>query len=244
MTAPFQSDDPLATLFLPASQGPAVPLRYRSGVLTAWDVKDGTNTVSVDGELFTNLPVMPGTYLGILAVNDVVSLLSTTDSRGITTYVIAGMSLTPPDIRLGRAAHEDGMRYDINATQGNVTSTSYTTALTAGQTPQVVFRTMTGKVIIHWGCYLVNGTVNALSYMSFEIRQGNLAGSGTVVLAADDARAIINRDDSAGTGDDQHGWSYPVSNLTPGDWYNVQGMFRCSAGAGVTINRTIIVDPK
>lgn len=250
MTSPLQSDDPLAALFLPAPRGPAVPLRYRSGQLTSWDIKTGENVVSIDGQSFTNLPVVPGSYLGVLAVSDVVSLLSTTDARGITTYVIMGVALTPPDSRLGSAAKgqllQDGMQSDIQGTSGSVTSTSYTDVLSAGVTPQVVFRSMSGKAIIHWGAYLVNGTSLALTYMGFEVREGSAKGTGTIVtgLSADDTRAVVNRDNSAGGGDSQGGWSFPVDNLVPGAWYNVQGMYRVSAGTGTIANRTIIVDPK
>lgn len=246
MTSPLLNDDPLAGLFVPPPQGPAVPLRYRSGRLVEWDVKGGANTVSIDGQSLINLPVMPGSYLGFLVAGDVVALMSTTDDRGITTYAIAGISLTPPDVRIGRAAAAGEVQSDVQSTSGNVTSTSYVAALSAGTTPQVVFRTMTGRAIIHWGGYLVNGTSGALAYMSFEVREGASEGAGTVVadLAASDARAVINRDNSAGSGDSQGGWSFLMDGLVPGDWYNVQGMYRVSAGTGTFVNRTIIVDPK
>jgi hypothetical protein len=244
MTAPLQNDDPLAGLFLPPERPGSVPLRYRSGRLTDWDVKTGANTVAVDGVSFVNLPVMPGTYLGILAENDVVSLMSTTDVRGITTYVIIGIALTPPDIRIGRAAQELGVVDDIQAATGGTSSTTYTPTLSAGVTPQVVFRTLTGKALVHWGGYCVNGTIGASAYFSFEVREGNSTGAGTVVLAADDARAIINRGDSAGSDDSQGGWSYLLQGLVPGEYYNAQGMFRASAGNAVFLNRMLIVDPK
>lgn len=246
MTSPFQNDDPLAPLFLPAPQGPATPLRYRSGLLTAWNVATGENTVSIDGESFQNLTVLSGSYLGVLKVGDVVSLMSTTDARGITTYALAGIAITPPDVRIGQAAAREGVDSDIQALSGNVTSTSYTNALSAGFTPEVVFRTMTGKVLIHWGAYIVNSTSLALSYMSFEVREGDVAGAGSIVsgLAADDARAVINRDNSAGGGDSQGGWTYPINGLVPGAWYNAQGMYRVSAGTGTFLNRTLIADPK
>ena len=244
MTAPLQTDDPLASLFLPADRGPAVPLRYRSGVLTSWDVKTGANVVLVDGVPFTNLPIMPGSYLGILTLGDVVALMTTTDARGITTYAITGISLTPPDVRIGTASVKEGMRWDIDPTTGNVTSTTYVSTLSAGRTPQVVFRTFSGRAILHWGGYLVCGTSLGFAYMSFEIREGDSTGTGTVVVAADDARAIINRDNSAGGGECLGGWSYPIDGLTPGAWYNAQGMYRTSVGTSTFLNRTLIVDPK
>lgn len=250
MTSPWQNDDPLATLFLPPASGPAVPLRYRSGILTSYDVRTGENVVVIDGQAFTNLPINPGSYLGILVVNDVVSLMSTTDSRGITTYVIMGMALTPPDIRAGGAAlgqlARDGMQSEIQATSGNVTSTTYVDVLSAGLTPQVVFRTMSGKAIMQWSAYLVCGTSLGFAYMSFEVREGDSKGVGAVVanLSADDTRAIMNRDNSAGGGDIQVSGHYPIKDLVPGAWYNAQGMYRTSTGTSTFINRILTVDPK
>lgn len=244
MTTPLQSDDPLAGLFLPPAQTPAVPLRYRSGLLTAWNVATGENTVSIDGTSFTNIAVMPGSYLRVIKVGDVVSLMATTDVRGIATYALAGIALTPPDTRIGQSSVKDTGDWDIQATSGNVTSTTYTEVLSAGLTPEVVFRALSPRVNIHWGCYLVNGTSLGFAYMSFEIREGGVIGSGNFVVQADDSRAVMNRDNSAGGGDIQCGWTYPLDSLVPGALYNGRGMYRSSTGTSTFLNRTLIADVK
>lgn len=244
MTAPLQGDDPLAALFLPPPPSPAVPLRYRSGLVMEWDVTNGANEVSIDGVTFTNLPVMPGSYLRIIKAGDVVSLLSTTDARGITTYAIVGIAITPPDSRIGSASAKYTGDWDIQPTSGNVTSTTYTDVLSAGVTPEVVFRALSGRCDILWGCYLVCGTSLGFAYMSFEVREGPVPGAGTFVLQADDARAIINRDNSAGGGDVQVGNFYPLDGLVPGAVYNARGMYRTSTGTSTFLNRTLSADPK
>lgn len=244
MTNPLLSDDPLASLFLPPPAGSAIPLRYRSGLLTEWNVATGENSVSIDGESFDNVPILPGSYLAVLRSGDVVSLMATTDDRGVATYAIIGIAITPPDVRIGRAAQNEGRDWDIQTTSGNVTSTAYTNALSAGLTPSVVVRTMTGKLDIHWSCYLVCGTSLGFAYMSWELREGDTVGAGTVIVAADDGRAIINRDNSAGGGDIQVGSTWPVDELTPGAYYNIQGMYRTSTGTSTFLNRMLMASPR
>ena len=136
MTAPSPEFDPTAGLFLPAPRGPAVPLRYRSGRLTSWDPTDGSNAVVIDGETFSNLPILPGAWLSVLTVGATLTLLSTTDEAGISTYAIVGAPITPPDVRIATASRAAGFaKYTappgtINTT---VTSTSY---VVLGSSPQ------------------------------------------------------------------------------------------------------------
>lgn len=145
MTSPLISDDPLAALLLQPAQGPAVPLRYRSGLLTGWDITTGANEVRVDGVSFTNLPILPGSFLGIVEVGDTVTLLSTTDDRGISTYAIIGIALTPPDIRLGRAAARPGyVKFSRvkNEISGGTAFTSATYATIANSYPVSFYKTV------------------------------------------------------------------------------------------------------
>lgn len=126
MTAP--EFDPTAGLFLPPPPGPAVGLRYRSGRLTAWDITTGENTVQIDGESFDDLPILPGSFLSIMQVGDTVALLSTSDSRGVSTYAIMGVSIVPPDWRLAVASRRAGFaKYvsGIGTINTSVTSASY-----------------------------------------------------------------------------------------------------------------------
>lgn len=159
MTSPFLSDDPMAALFVKSGQGSAIPLRYRSGVLTSWNLSTGENTVRIDGADFTNLPIMPGTYLGVAQQGDTVALLSTTDERGISTYVIQGLSLTPPDSRIARASGKPGRTYDAYETAvlaGTVNSSSY---VDLGNTQSSTFtKLVTGSPVLFtlFGTFFVN----------------------------------------------------------------------------------------
>jgi hypothetical protein len=144
MTNPLQSDDPLAPLLLAPAQGPAVPVRYRSGRLLTWDIRTGENTVQIDGASFTNLPILPGSYLGVIVAGDTIALLSTTDDRGVTTYAIQGVSLTPPDVRIGRAARRPGYaKYERrkNEFSGGTGVTSATYVAIANTIPVDFFKT-------------------------------------------------------------------------------------------------------
>jgi hypothetical protein len=148
MTNPLLSDDPLASLLLRPAQGPAVPVRYRSGVLTSWDISNGSNTVLVDGVPLTNLPVLTGSYLSILAEGDTVALISTTDERGITTYAIQGVSLTPPDVRIARASTRLGyQKYVRVAGELSGTTTSATYVALGNTAPADMFKVVADSVV-------------------------------------------------------------------------------------------------
>jgi hypothetical protein len=120
--------DPLAALFLPGNRGPGIPTRYRSGRLVTWNRSTGANTVRIDGQIFTNLPIIPGTYLAVIVPGDTLSLVSTTDEAGLSTYAIVGASITPPDERLALASGLLGYaRYfvDANILSASTTSGTY-----------------------------------------------------------------------------------------------------------------------
>lgn len=102
MTRPLASNDPLASLFVPAPPAPAIPLRYRSGLVVEWDGGTCENTISVDGLQLDNVPVMPGDWNQRIDPGDSVSLLSTTDEGGLTTYVVVGLAVKPPNPKLER----------------------------------------------------------------------------------------------------------------------------------------------
>lgn len=137
MTAPSPEIDPTAGLFLPAPRGPAVPLRYRSGRLTSWDLLTGENTVVIDGESFSDLPILPGTYLATLTVGDTLALISTTDENGISTYAIMGAAITPPDPRIPRGSGAMGYSKYVSGIGTFSTSTVSVSYVPIGHTPEV-----------------------------------------------------------------------------------------------------------
>src|SRR5690606_36293872 len=84
----------------------------------------------------------------------------------------------------------------------------------------------TGKIYV-----TVNGNMNVsvngrFAYISWELREGNVVGSGTVTLAADDTRAIRagNTVTTGGENVFQGSHRYLVTGLTPGDDYKIQLM--------------------
>lgn len=84
-----------------------------------------------------------------------------------------------------------------------------------------------GFVWVHLNAGMDNTTAAGQALMSYEIRAGNVVGSGTVFQAASDARAIT----LTNTDGDRVGLSRLVTGLTPGTTYNVSGWHRSSAGA-------------
>jgi hypothetical protein len=131
------------------------------------------------------------------------------------------------------------------AGSGTTTSTSYTATLTGSTTPQKAFTApQSGKVLIHWSAYMTHSIANGFCYMSFEIRDGASLGAGSVVVAGSDTNAIVNRVSGAGSDDAQFGSTKLITGLTPGNSYNIQGLYKLvTAGTLTTINRRIIVQP-
>jgi hypothetical protein len=73
-----------------------------------------------------------------------------------------------------------------------------------------------------------------------ELAEGNVIGSGTVVLVATDSRCI----ESANQGRIQAGNYFPVTGLTPGDEYNVELQYKVStAGNGDMFDQRVTVLP-
>lgn len=85
-------------------------------------------------------------------------------------------------------------------------------------------------------------------YGSFEVRSGNVVGSGTVILAANVIRAISCRCNGAGTQvSTAASLLSPVTGLTPGAEYNVRTLGAVSATGGLTLansaHRSLTVIP-
>lgn len=124
---------------------------------------------------------------------------------------------------------------------GTTTSTTYTTTRSSATSPVGVafVAPPSSKVKIHWACGLIHNTTNA-TLCSFQIQEGSVLGSGTVVWGAGDARALQN----VGTSERQAGRTSLVTGLTVGAEYNVTLMYRITAATTGTITRVeVIVDP-
>jgi hypothetical protein len=97
----------------------------------------------------------------------------------------------------------------------------------------------TGRALIHWRASLDNNTAGQFTALSFVLRTGAVVGSGTIVLAANDARTVVN----SGTDAAAAGMTYMRSGLTPGDTYNVRLEHHVGGGIGTILRREVIVAP-
>lgn len=138
-----------------------------------------------------------------------------------------------------RAADFPDAQMDTQDTSGTTTSVGYTAALTGGVTCTAVFVAPTsGRVQIAYGSQISNSGANN-TFCSAEVRTGGVVGSGTVVSAAGDATALIN----ASTSLVRFGGVLTLSGLTAGSTYNVQLMYRVSAGTGTYLRKHLAVTP-
>jgi hypothetical protein len=98
-----------------------------------------------------------------------------------------------------------------------------------------------GRVMVPFYAYFEsNGAQQA--YVSVALREGGVVGSGTLVDAATDTRALV----AATAGEDKASGSYRYfSGLTPGATYNVRVEHRVDSGGGTgdIFNRTVMVVP-
>lgn len=117
---------------------------------------------------------------------------------------------------------------EVMGSTSTVSSASTTfVALGSGGSAGLAFTAPpSGKVLIIHDTTIHNGTASNSAVSSFEVRTGDTIGSGTVVLAASDDRAVFNFDSlrvSASV-------ARLVEGLTPGNAYNVRTLVRCGAG--------------
>lgn len=125
-------------------------------------------------------------------------------------------------------------------TAGTTSSTSYTSTLSGGTACSTTFvAPASGKVTVFISARISDGTGADLARMSFEVREGAVIGSGTVVSTADEPRAVAH----TGTSAMQAGNSFPVTGLTPGATYNVQQMFGTGGGTGTYSYKKLAVYP-
>ena len=85
----------LADLFGPPPAGPSQAVRYRQGVITAFNPATLENTVSVGGAILTDVAMLGVAEAASLTVGSVVGLLLLGDVNGATTWTIVGRIVTP-----------------------------------------------------------------------------------------------------------------------------------------------------
>lgn len=133
---------------------------------------------------------------------------------------------------------------DSSVTDGTTTSTSFVNTLTTTGIRGIAFTApRSGKVSVSAQALGRNATVAQYALMDFEVRTGNVPGSGTLVRAADENTASATYSDAAAS---QHALVVIptlVSGLTPGDSYNASICYRATGGTAAYNRRKIIVQP-
>lgn len=213
--------------------------------------KVASTTASGIVELATDAETITGTdTVRAVTPSNLTAKVSSTTASGIVELATNAEALTGTDtVRAVTPANLGALlgttlESEV-AASGSTTSTTYTATLTGSTTPQRAFvANQAGKVLIHWSAYMTHSIANGFCYMSFEIRDGASLGAGSVVVAASDTNAIINRVSGAGSDDAQYGSSKLITGLTPGNSYNIQGLYKLvTAGTLTVVARRIIVQP-
>ena len=108
---------------------PAQPMMYRQGVVLTWDPTDASNTVQVDGTVFTNLPIfntnealqlVPGAVVGIVDIG--------------TTWAILGRMTIPGTAEAASALSAISTHSERIEAFESTTSATFTDLTTLGPT--------------------------------------------------------------------------------------------------------------
>src|SRR5262249_21858389 len=110
------------------------------------------------------------------------------------------------------------------------TSTSYV-AGTGGPVLNPFTAPRSGKVWVHFGSTLRGNSGSIAGFMSFEIREGIVSGSGTIVVAASDARMVA----CPAPSEFRLSRTCLVTGLTPGSQYHIRAMYRSTSGADTAL---------
>ena len=227
-----------------------------SGITVARAQEIEDNSV-VDGSIVGNsllLETGDGTQINVGAIYDTVPLTtheSDVTTHGVATGEIVGTSKTQtlsgktyvdPVIQ-GDAVFSASATVDIptlapvqnqNNTTLEVTATTYGTSTDPMTATVVCPPSGAIRVDIFSRMY---ATANETVWLSFEVRETD--GSGTVILAENNARAM----QVFGANGQSVAFSYIVDSLTPGTTYFFRLKHKVSSGIGTYGNRVLIVSP-
>lgn len=149
------------------------------------------------------------------------------------------MSFSAGQILLASQLNAQADVSNADATSRTTTSTSYTTTLSPATICGVSFvAPPSGKVKIFWNAECSNSGASFV-LTSPQVATGGIVGSGTPVLAADDARTVNH----AGTASERQGSTTTCTGLTPGSTYNVSLYHRVGSGTGTFLRREVVVSP-
>jgi len=101
----------------------------------------------------------------------------------------------------------------------------------------------TGKVYITVSGHLQGNNAGSYCYLGFEVRNGAVVGSGTVVTAADQDVAVAAGQSAAAIARTGGSREALITGLTPGASYNVQTMHKVIGTQGTVHARAVLVKP-
>lgn len=179
----FRPDD-LTDLLTAAPAGPAQPMSYRQGVITAWNPLTLENTVIVGGATLTNLPVLGIAEVATYQPGDVVGLMVVG-----STWAIIGQLVVPNTPQaLSALSFLSSRVYAANVSAAETcTSTTYTDLATVGPQLSNVLIGPSGRCLIAMSTNIIAGDTGATG------QEGGLMTytmSGPTNVAATDSIAL------------------------------------------------------
>lgn len=202
-------------------------VRLRTATVSSINV-NGTVDILLSAVTIPSVPVLDGL---VVAVGAVVQVLS---SRG-SLLVIGGSAAG------GQSKAETYLAASV--TTGSTTYTPFATTNIHG-IAFVAPASGSVKITMEGWLGVSHTSVATRSWLSGQIREGDVINSGTIVSAADDSRAAMSQNSTTAAFDYKYvNSSYVVHGLTPGAAYNVTGLVRVTAGTVGTQDRRILVEP-
>jgi hypothetical protein len=179
----FRADD-LTDLFLPSPPASSQDLRFRQGVVVAWNQETAENVVHVGGTDLVNLPVLNTSEAISLSPGDVVGIIvagSTMAVLGRLTIPGTPAAASALDAFRGKVLLSEQIVTDTVSPFEDTSSGTFTDLATVGPTCTDVLISATGRALVIVSCNMA--TPDKGGIMGFEV-------SGATSLPADITRSV------------------------------------------------------
>ncbi|MEU5939413.1 hypothetical protein ABZ807_09500 [Micromonospora sp. NPDC047548] len=195
------------------AQQPAAGLRYRQGIIRAWNPLTAENTVDVDGVLVDNLPILNTNEAVLLAPGDVVGILATGQAAG--SWCILGRLTIPgtPAAASALDAVSNPIRAAVISTQESTASAVYGDLATVGPEVTVTIG-RSGKCLVIISSQMGYATAAALGGC-----KASFVAAGANTLATSPQRSINMASNTGAPSTyrvDQFGATFYLSGLVAG----------------------------
>jgi len=147
--------DDLERLFAPPLASPSQDMRYRQGVILAFNQITLQNTVQVGGSQFTDLPILGVGESTLLAPGAVVGVISVLSERGVATWAIVGRMVIPNTTDAFNAISllSSSIVTAAIETQESTSTSSYVDLTTVGPSVTVTVK-QTGRILLILSCQI------------------------------------------------------------------------------------------